>query len=87
MSDGNTAARVTLAVSPSDDRTLDALDSERYRAYLRRVHAGPVAVGEEWKEFVSRGCGSTRDVTLTVESVEAGEEIGEGTAFAFESRD
>lgn len=81
------AARVTLAAPSGDDRTVDAVDSDRYRAYLRRVHAGPVAVGDEWEEFVSRGCGSTRDVTLTVESAEGGEEISEGTAFAFEPRD
>lgn len=84
--DESTAARVTLAVSPGDDRTVEAVDSERYRAYLRRAHAGPVTVGEEWAEFVSRGCGSTRDVTLRVESVETGEEIGEETEFAFVSR-
>ncbi|MBP1987194.1 hypothetical protein [Halolamina salifodinae] len=84
--EGSAAARVALSLSPSDDRTVDAVDSERYRAYIRRAHAGPVAVGEEWAEFVSRGCGTTRDVELRVESVEGGEEIGEGTEFAFLSR-
>jgi hypothetical protein len=83
--DGISATQVVLSVSPSDDRCFDALETDRYRSYLRRAHAGPVAVGEEWDEFLSRGCGSTRDVTLTVESVEGGEEIGDGTAFAFES--
>lgn len=86
MSDGTIASRVTLSLSPGDDRTVDAVDSQRYRAYLRRAHEGAVSVGTEWVEFVSRGCGSTRDVTLRVESVEGGEEIGEGTAFAFVSR-
>lgn len=80
------ADEVTLSFSPSDDRTASALAAERYRQYLRRAHAGPVAVGDEWEEFVSRGCGSTRDVTLRVESVAGGDEVGEGTAFAFEPR-
>ena len=86
VTDESVATLVTLAVSPGDDRTVEAVGSERYRAYLRRAHEGPVTVGAEWAEFVSRGCGSTRDVTLSVESVEGGTEIGEETAFAFASR-
>ncbi|GAB7013331.1 hypothetical protein [Halolamina salina] len=78
-----TADRVVLSVEPDDDATATALDSDRYRAFLRRTHAGPVAVGDQWAEFVSRGCGSTRDVTLRVTAVEGGEEIGAETAFAF----
>ena len=78
------AIRVTLSAVPDDDRTRAAIDTGRYRQYLRRAHAGPVAVGDEWAEFVSRGCGSTRDVTLRVVSVTGGERIDEGTAFAFE---
>ncbi|WP_435116251.1 hypothetical protein [Halolamina sp. C58] len=77
------ADRVVLTVEPDDDGTVAALDSDRYRAFLRRAHAGPVGVGDEWAEFVSRGCGSTRDVTLRVAAVEGGEEVGAGTAFAF----
>ena len=72
-----------LSVEPDDDATAAAVESERYRAFLRRAHAGPVAVGDEWAEFVSRGCGSTRDVTLCVAAVEGGEEVGPETAFAF----
>jgi hypothetical protein len=78
-----TADRIVLSVDPADDDTVAALDSERYRAFLRRTHAGPVAAGDEWAEFVSRGCGSTRDVTLRVASVEGGEAVGAETAFAF----
>lgn len=82
-----TATRVLLSFAPPDERTAEALDTERYRAYLRRAHSGPVAVGDEWDEFVSRGCGSTRDATLRVEDVEGGETVGEETAFAFEPRE
>jgi hypothetical protein len=78
-----TADRVVLSVEPADDATAAAVDADRYRAFLRRAHAGPVAVGDEWAEFVGRGCGSTRDVTLRVAAVEGGEEIGAETAFAF----
>lgn len=85
--DGVSATRLVLSVSPGGDQCLDALDSDRYRSYLRRAHSGPVAVGDEWDEFVSRGCGSTRDVTLTVESVEGGDEVSEETVFAFEPSD
>ncbi|WP_175454506.1 hypothetical protein [Halopelagius longus] len=47
-----------------------------------------MSVGDEWEEFVSRGCGSTRDVTLRVQSTEGGEVIGEETELVFEpSRD
>ena len=72
-----------LSVEPDDDTTAAAVGSERYRAFLRRAHAGPVAVGDEWAEFVGRGCGSTRDVTLRVAAVEGGEAVGAETAFAF----
>ncbi len=72
-----------LSVEPADDATAATVDADRYRAFLRRAHAGPVAVGDEWAEFVGRGCGSTRDVTLRVAAVEGGEEIGAETAFAF----
>lgn len=82
----DTAARVTLSFEPTDESTAAALDTDRYRSFLRRSHAGPVAVGDEWEEFVSRGCGSTRDVTLRVESLDGGGEIDGGTMFAFEPR-
>lgn len=79
-----TAARVVLAFSPPDERTADALDADSYRSYLRRTRSGPVSVGAEWDEFVSRGCGTTRDVTLRVRSVQGGTELGEETELAFE---
>ncbi|SDR10075.1 hypothetical protein SAMN05216278_3622 [Halopelagius longus] len=75
---------MVLSFSPPDERTADALDADAYRSYLRRTRSGPVSVGAEWDEFVSRGCGSTRDVTLRVESVRGGELLGEETELVFE---
>lgn len=42
-----------------------------YMQYLRRSKAGPVAVGDEWSELVSDGCGETTRVTLCVRAAEA----------------
>lgn len=50
-----------------------------YRRYLRWAHAGPVAVGDEWDEFVNCGCASPADVVLRVEAIEAGTAIGSET--------
>lgn len=54
--------------------------ADSYRRYLRWAHAGPVAVGEEWDEFVNCGCASPEDVVLRVEEVEGGTAIGSETA-------
>lgn len=78
------ASRVVLSFSPPDERTADALDADAYRSYLRRTRSGPVAVGAEWDEFVSGGCGTTRDVTLRVESVQGGAVLDEETELVFE---
>lgn len=83
---GMDATRVIISFSPSDDRTAEALDARSYRSYLHRARQGPVTVGDEWEEFVSRGCGTTRDVTLRVESLIEGESIGEETEFVFDPR-
>lgn len=80
------AARVILSFAPTDESTAEALRKDPYRTYLRRTRSGPVAVGDEWEEFVSRGCGTTRDVVLRVESTIGGDSIGPETAFAFEPR-
>lgn len=82
---GTAAADVVVSFAPADDRTADELDAASYRRYLTRAHAGPVAVGDEWEEFVSRGCGTRRDVTLRVEAVDA-ERVEADTTFAFEPR-
>lgn len=81
------AARVVLSFAPADESTAEALRADSYRAYLRRTRSGPVDAGEEWEEFVSRGCGTTRDVVLRVESTDGGDAIGPDTEFAFEPRD
>lgn len=61
-----------------------ALTRQEFCSYLRRVHAGPVTLGDEWMEFVSRGCGAPRDVTLTVTAVSDGDIVGPSTEFSFQ---
>jgi hypothetical protein len=80
-----TADRVTLSY-PKDEQTRDELESDTYRSYLRRARDGPVSAGDEWEEFVSRGCGSTRDVVLHVETVDGGSVVGDATEFEFVPR-
>lgn len=70
-----------------EEWVIDALAEQSYTGYLRRVHAGPVAPGDRWSEFVSRGCGGTRDVILTVVSVDGGDAIGSRTTFSFRAAD
>ncbi|WP_121823192.1 hypothetical protein [Halostella salina] len=57
-----------------------------YRRYLRWSHAGPVAVGDEWEEFVNCGCTSPEDVILRVEDIEGGIAIGSETVIEVVSR-
>lgn len=57
-----------------------------YLRYLRWAHAGPVAVGDEWDEFVNCGCASPEDVVLRVERVEGGTGIGADTTIDVVSR-
>nr|WP_121820669.1 hypothetical protein [Halostella salina] len=56
------------------------LTERTYRQYLRRAHAGPVSVGDEWDEFVSCGCATPEDVVLRVERVDGGAAIAAETA-------
>ena len=77
------ASRVTIEFSPSDGRIAEALRKPTYRSYLRRMHAGEVAVGDVWEEFVNSGCGTTRDVTLRIESTTGGGAIDEETELVF----
>jgi succinate dehydrogenase/fumarate reductase-like Fe-S protein len=81
------AETVVLSYAPADDRTATALDAESYRAYLRRTRDGPVAVGDEFEEFVNCGCGTTRDVSLRVEDVVGTAVVTSETRFVFEPRD
>lgn len=80
------ATKIEVSFSPTDDRTAESLTATSYRTYLRRAHRGAVAVGDEWDEFVNCGCGTTRDVSLCVESVTGGSTIGDDTEFSFEPR-
>lgn len=57
-----------------------------YRRYLRRAHAGPVSVGDEWEEVVNCGCASPEDVMLRVEEIAGGSAIGSETTIDIVSR-
>lgn len=86
--DADAATRVVLAYAPAeDDDVANGLDADAFRAYLRKAHGGPVTLGDEWHEFVNCGCGSRKDVTLTVVSITGGEAVGEGTAIEYEPAD
>ena len=82
------ADRIVLSYRVEDDTRDEwvraALGEDAYRSYLRRVHGGPASVGDEWAEFVSRGCGSPVDVTLRVDAIEDGTDLGPDTDLAFE---
>ncbi|AUG47882.1 hypothetical protein BVU17_10275 [Haloarcula taiwanensis] len=84
------AARIVLSFAPNTtdgdpwsgvdtEWIADELRGDTYQQYLRRAHSGPVAVGEEWDEFVSCGCATPQDVVLRVERVEAGTAVGDET--------
>lgn len=86
---GTEADHVVVEFDASADEAwvADALAERPYVGYLRRVHAGSVAPGDEWDEFVSRGCGGTRDVSLAVAAVEGGDAVGPTTTFTFRPAD
>lgn len=81
------AETVVLSYNPTDDWTASALDSESYRAYLRRTREGSVDIGDEYEEFVNCGCGKTRDVTLRVEAIDGMSVVTRETRFVFEPSD
>lgn len=82
------ASKIALSVSPGDDEDVaEGLDTDSFRSYLRTAHEGPVSLADEWEEFVSCGCGSTKDVTLQVVSITGGSSIGDGTDIEFEPAD
>jgi hypothetical protein len=83
----DTAAEIVVSVPSVDERIVPSLTSPSYRSYLTRAREGPVAVGVEWEEFVNRGCGTTHDVLLRVESVSGRKALGEATDLAFEPRE
>ena len=92
------ADRIVLSFAPSaadgnpwsgvdTEWIVDELRGDSYQQYLRRAHGGPVAVGEEWDEFVSCGCATPQDVVLRVERVEGGTALGDTTALDVQPRD
>lgn len=86
------AERVVLVAWPAEGRPVtdgwveSALAEPAYHRYLRHAHAGPVAVGEEWTEFVSCGCASPLDVRLRVERVGGGTAVGADTELVVRTR-
>lgn len=86
MADSDNAEAIVVSYSPATDGVRAELTNASYRGYLRRAHGGEVIPGEEWAEFVSRGCGSRADVTLRIEAVEGGSRLGADTAFEFVPR-
>ncbi|MEF8829717.1 MAG: hypothetical protein V5A49_11820 [Haloarcula sp.] len=92
------ADRIVLSFAPSaadgdpwsgvdTEWIADELRGDTYQQYLRRAHGGPVAVGEEWAEFVSCGCATPQAVVLRVERVEGGTALGDATALEVHPRD
>jgi hypothetical protein len=92
------ADRIVLSFAPSvadgdpwsgvdTEWIVDELRGDTYQQYLRRAHGGPVAVGEEWAEFVSCGCATPQDVVLRVERVAGGTALGDATTLEIRPRD
>lgn len=87
-----TATRVVLSYDPDeiDDVSRywveDELSKDSYEGYVRRTY-GTVAEGEEFEEFVSKGCSVPMDVTLRVERLEGGTTVGEGTTVEIRRRE
>lgn len=76
-----TATRVVLSVPAGvSDWARDQFESDRYRAYFRRV-LDDVAVGDVSEEFVDVGCcGDSLDIPFRVERIETADgEVGEAT--------
>ena len=64
----------------------DELWSDDVAGRLRDAH-GTLAEGDAVEEFVSKGCGVPVGVTLRVERVDGGAEIGNETAINVRPRD
>lgn len=82
---GSSASTVVVSYTPETERVRRELKKPNYRGYLRKARRGPVSVGDEWREFVSCGCGTTEDVVLQVERVAGGSTITTETEFEFVS--
>jgi len=87
-----TATRVVLSYDPAgiDDISRfwveDELGSDDIAERLRDAY-GTLTEGDAVEEFVSKGCGVPVGVTLGVERVEGGAEIGDRTAIDVRPRD
>lgn len=84
----STAKTIRLSY-PADLSTWgrDIVEDRPFRTYLRKAH-DQATEGDHWEEFVGVGCcGDALDVTLRVESVRGGSELGEQTAFEFVERE
>ncbi|PSQ41072.1 hypothetical protein BRD07_06030 [Halobacteriales archaeon QS_9_68_42] len=79
------ATRVVLSYDPAGIDEVsrfwveDELGSDDVAEHLRDAH-GTLAEGDAVEEFVSKGCGVPVSVTLRVERVDGGAEIGNETA-------
>jgi hypothetical protein len=76
-----------LLVHTGDGSVAEELRTSIYVGYLRRLMAGPAAVGSERSEMVSDGCGRTTQVTITVCAVADGRQIGPETDIESELAD
>ena len=84
-----TSATTVTVSYPADLSTWGRgiVEDTPFRTYLRKAHA-TAAAGDRWDEFVGVGCcGDSLDVTLRVESVAGGPEIGPETTFEFTERE
>ena len=77
------ADRIQIRYAPGSSNVRGALRAESFEQFLRRSREGRVAVGDEWEEVVTNGCGRTKDVILSVEAVENGTTLGSETKFEF----
>ncbi|PSP96781.1 hypothetical protein BRC84_01380 [Halobacteriales archaeon QS_1_68_44] len=86
------ATRVVLSYDPAGIDEVsrfwveDELWSDDVAGRLRDAH-GTLAEGDAVEEFVSKGCGVPVGVTLRVERVDGGAEIGNETAINVRPRD
>lgn len=77
------ADRIWIRYSPGNDEVGEALHTKSFEQFLRRSKSGRIAAGDEWEEVVNDGCGSTKEVTLSVKRVDGGTTLGSGTGFEF----
>ena len=83
-----TASRVVVSY-PADlsDWGRMQVDTDHFRAYLKKVREEPRA-GETFEEFVGVGCcGNTLDVPLRIERVEGPNRMGEDTVIEYTVRE